>query len=325
MDNKTMVPTLQLDLNAVTIDVPLAQRVPYALSRYYLALPLGQDNGSVSVAMAYPENAKAQQVLSRLLRAQIVPVFTPTEQLLPALERVYGSQNRENRAVLAWYMQPEWETAVMTTTSMLSETLHISVDTYSSANLNLNEVFTLAATGEYELIIVPSPAPPVLATFLDQVATPLFFVRGEQSTIKRILLVMRGFASDERTLDWLTPFAWSQQATITLLPLVNGSGFGLGQYLHQESSAGQHLDRCLRRLHADGITVNLKFRQGNLVQQVVEEISQSTNTYDLLAIAAEDAGDFVHQVISAVDQNDVFGDRPIFVLKPPERLHQPII
>lgn len=320
-----MVPTLQLDLNAVTIDVALAQRVPYALSRYYLALPLGQDNGSVSVAMAYPENTKAQQVLSRLLQAQIVPVFTPAELLLPALERVYGPENREKRAILAWYRQPEWETAVITATSMLSETLHVSANTYSSADLSLNEVFSLAATGQYELVVAPAPAPSMLATFLNQVATPLFFVRGEQPTIQRILLVMRGFASDERALDWLTSFAWPQQATVTLLPLSNGSGFGLGQYLHQESSASQHLDRCLRRLYAEGVTVNLKFRQGNPIQQVIEEIANSTNTYDLLAIAAEDAGDFVHQVISAVDQNDAFGDRPIFVLKPPERLHQSII
>ena len=55
-----MAPYLQLDLNSVTIDAQLAHRVPYALSRYYLALPLGQDNGSVSVAMAYPGNAKAR-------------------------------------------------------------------------------------------------------------------------------------------------------------------------------------------------------------------------------------------------------------------------
>lgn len=318
-----MVPTLQLDLNAVTIDVPLAQRVPYALSRYYLALPLGQDSGSVSVAMAYPENAKARQVLSRLLEARIVPVFTPAEMLLPVLERIYQPENQGHHTILAWPEQPEWKTAVATAAAMLSHTLHAPVTTCSSKDLSLDQVLSLGGADQYELVVMPSPAPAMLATILNHATTPLFFVRGEQPTIRRILLVMRGFASDERALDWLTPFAWSPQATITLLPLSNGSGVGFSPYLHQESSAGQHLDRCLRHLHADGITVNLKFRQGNPIHQVVDEIASSTDTYDLLAIAAEDAGDFVHQVISAVDQSGVFSDQPVFVLKPPERLHQP--
>lgn len=275
--------------------------------------------------MAYPENAKARQVLSRLLEAQVVPVFIPAERLLPVLDRIYCPEKREKQAILAWYEQPEWETAVTTATSMLSETLQVSANTYSSADLSLAAVFSLAATDQYELVIMPAPATSMLATVLNRATTPLFFVRGAQPTIRRILLVMRGFASDERALDWLMPFAWQQQATATLLPLANGSGFGFGQYLRRESPAGQHLDRCLSRLHKEGVTVDLKFRQGNPIQQVVAEIANNANPYDLLAIAAEDAGDFVHRVITAVEQNGIHGDRPIFVLKPPELTSQPAI
>ena len=323
MNGKMIAPTLQVDLSAITIDFSLAQQVPYALSRYYLALPLGRENGAVSVAMAYPENVKARQVLSRLLEARIVPVFTPAEKLLPALERVYQPENREEHAILAWCEQPEWETAVMTATSMLSETLHVSAATCSSANLSLDEVFSLAVTGHYELVVMPSPMPAMLPDVLNQAATPLYFVRGEQPTIRRILLVMRGFASDERVLEWLNPFARQQQAVVTLLPLTNGFESGFGPYLQRESPASQHLDLCLRHLHTEGVTIDLKFRQGNPIQQVVTEIASNVYPYDLVAIAAEDSGDFVHRVIAAIDQNGVHGSRPIFVLKPPEQLFQP--
>ena len=91
-----VLPTFYVNLNAVDIDFPLARRVPYALSRYYLALALGQENGLVSLAMAYPENIKARQVLSNLLQADVVPVFTPAEQLLPVLEHVYCPQPGAN-------------------------------------------------------------------------------------------------------------------------------------------------------------------------------------------------------------------------------------
>ncbi|MFN2134824.1 MAG: hypothetical protein ACK2UK_02655, partial [Candidatus Promineifilaceae bacterium] len=70
-----MTPTLQQSLASIAIDASLTQRVPYALSRYYMALPLGEENGSVSVAMSYPENVNAQHVLSHLLQARVVPVF----------------------------------------------------------------------------------------------------------------------------------------------------------------------------------------------------------------------------------------------------------
>lgn len=317
-----MVPTLQLDLNSVTIDVPLAQRVPYALSRYYLALPLGQEDDSVSVAMAYPENAKARQTLSRLLEARVVPVFTPAERLLPVLDRIYCPENRENPPILAWYHQSEWETAITAAAAMLSDTHHVSANSYSSNELSLDEVLSLAATDEYEMVVMPSPAPSMLPTILNQAATPLFFVRGQQPSIRRILVVMRGFASDERALDWLIPFARQQQAALTLMPLVNSSGSHWHPYHRQDSPAGQHLERCLQRLQTRGITVNLKYRSGNAIEQVVDEVCG--DTYDLLAMAAEAEGDFVSQVITAVDQHNVHRNRAIFVLRPPLRYQQAI-
>lgn len=202
-----MAPTLQLDFNSVTIDVPLAQRVPYALSRYYLALPLGQDNDSVSVAMAYPDNVKARQVLSRLLEARVVPVFTPAERLLPVLERIYCPETRENPTILAWYELPEWETAVTTAATILSDTLHAPATIHSSTELSLDEVLSLAATDQYEMVVV---------------------------------------------------------------------------YHCQDSPTGQHLERCLQRLQTRGIAINLKYRFGNAIEQVVDEVSG--DAYDLLVL-----------------------------------------
>lgn len=316
MNGKTMVLTPELDLNAVTIDVSLAQQVPYALSRYYLALPLGRDSDSVSVAMAYPENVKARQVLSRLLHARVVPVFSPANLLLPLLERIYCPENEKGGTILAWCGESEWETAVLTAASHLSETLHVSADVYSSVDLDLNEVFRLTTTGHYELVVMPAPAPPMLSIVLNRAATSLFFIRGEeQPAIRQILVVMRGFASDEQALDWLTPFACQQQAAITLMPLVNGSGCHWQPYHPQDSPAGQHLERCLQRLRDEGAAVNLKYRFGNAIEQVVNEVRG--DAYDLLVLAAEAEGSFVAEVITAVNQHNVHRHRAIFILKPP--------
>lgn len=317
-----VLPTFYVNLNAVDIDFPLARRVPYALSRYYLALALGQENGSVSVAMAYPENLKARQVLSGLLQASVVPVFTPAEELLPVLEHVYCPQHSKKQSILAWHDGAEWETAVSHTADLLSQTLLAPITAYEAPEFSLEQILALTATDQHELLVMPAPNHKQLPTVLNRTAKPLVFVRGAHTNIQRILVVMRGFASDERALDWLTPFVWQAGTAVTLLPLTNGSGPGLGQYLHRESPSGQHMDRCLSRLHAEGVALQLKFRQGSPVQQVVDELVSSATSYDLLAIAAEGVGDFVSQVLTAIDQQQAHNGRPIFVLKPPDLASQ---
>lgn len=243
----------ELDLTTIELDPELARQVPYNLCRYYLALPLGRENGRVSVAMTYPDNKKARRILARMLHAEVVPLFAPAESLALALERIYGPEIR--------------------------------------------------------------------------LSSPLIVQRGdalrEHQAIQRILMVLRGFASDEQALDWLAPFARQHKATVTFMPLTDGSSLSLNQYHCQDSPAGQHLERCLRHLHLEGVSVNLKFRQGNAVQQVVAEVMG--DAYDLLALATEDDGEFVNQVIAAVDEQHAHNGRPIFVLKPPELTSQPDI
>lgn len=316
MNGRTLAPSLLLDPDAVPIDLQLAQRVPYALSRYYMALPLAQDNGCVSVAMAYPDNAKARLVLGRLLKAQVVPVFTPAEALLPVLDRVYRPALPAQHVILAWHDEPQWATAVTATTAVLGDILHAPVLAHSASELGLEGLLALAAGGAYALLVLPLPDGMTLPVVLRRAATPLYFIQGEPQPIRRILVVLRGYASDERALDWLAPFAGRQQATVTLMPLANGAVLDLGQYHRPNAPAGQHLARCLQRLQAADIQVTLKFRHGRAVQQVVAEVSDAA--YDLLVLAAEAEGDFVRQVITAVAQNGAHSGRPIFVLKPPE-------
>lgn len=311
-----MTPYLHLDLDAIPIDPLVARRVPYALSRYYLALPLSQENGRVSVAMTYPDNTKARQILAHLLQAEVVPVFVPVEALRAALERVHRCEQPYARPILAWYGRPEWETAVNVAAARLGDRPCTQVVTLTAQEAGLAQALALTAGGEYELAVCPLPPAPALPAVLSQTAVPLFFVRGPWQPIRRILVVIRGFASDERALDWLAPFAGRRQATVTLMPLLSGAGLDLHQYHHPDSLAGQHLARCLYRLRTEGVAANLKFRQGRLVQQVVNEVAE--DGYELLVIAAEAEGDFVSQVITAVDQHHAHDGRPIFVLKPPE-------
>jgi hypothetical protein len=80
-------------------------------------------------------------------------------------------------------------------------------------------------------------------------------------------------------------------------------------------------------LQTGGVPAKLKYRRGNVIQQVVDEVRRlpagvreardAEEPYDLLVLTAEAEGDFVSQVITAVTQHPAHRDCPIFVLKPP--------
>ena len=307
-----MTPYLQLDLTTLPIDMQLARRVPYALSCYYLALPLSRENDRVSVAMAYPENQRARQTLTHLLQAEVVPVFVPVETLQSALDRIHQPALDQRRRTLAWLGAPEWQTAVLAAAALLDETFLNTSTLMTPAEGTLSQALALAAAGHYEAVLFPLPAGTSLAS-LEEAQPSLFLVRGQPRPLRRILLVLRGFASDERALDWLAPLARRHQAAVTLLPLLHGV---LNQYHDLASPAARHLDRCLHRLAAQGVPVDLKYRRGSAVGQVADEVTG--NPYDLLLLAAEAKGDFVARVITAVDQRQAHDQRPIFVLKPPD-------
>ena len=104
---------LKLDLNSITINPQLARQVPYALSRYYLVLPLGRENGAVSVAMAYPDNEKAQAHSGPPAASRkLCRCWPRREAIQRALERIHGPEEQPDHSILAWYEHPAWETAV---------------------------------------------------------------------------------------------------------------------------------------------------------------------------------------------------------------------
>ena len=316
---------VELDLNSIVVDASLARQLPLALAAYYLALPLGRENGRISVAMAYPDNQQARRILSELLQAEIVPLRAAVPAIRQALLAVYEAESPHGRGILAWCgaeSAAEWGTAVAQAAQTVAQCWQAPVTTLADPSISLTTALTLAASGQYQLGIYPQLHGHDLTLALAQANNHLFFVRDPHRShlsFRRILVIMRGFASDEHTLEWLIPLACHQQAKLTLMPLMSGTAMDFAHYHQPDSAAGQHLARCLQPLYTAGVSVDLKFRHGDVRQQVVEEVRG--DTYDLLAITAEAEGLFVSQVITAVDEQAIHHGRAIFVLKPPQLSH----
>ena len=78
----------------------LLTRVPLAFAKQYQLLPLTQQHGTVTVAVANPREIAALDDLRLLFGARIEPVIVPQPILQEALNRVYDHASQSTQELL---------------------------------------------------------------------------------------------------------------------------------------------------------------------------------------------------------------------------------
>ena len=134
----------ELDLNLVKPDPELARQVPYDLAMYYLALPLAQENGSVSVAMAHPENTAAVATLQDLLHSAIVPLRSRSETIRTAIQQLHGRNGMPANRILAWSATPEYESAVRRTAGVFAAVQGASTSLLPTGQIEIDAALSTA-------------------------------------------------------------------------------------------------------------------------------------------------------------------------------------
>ncbi len=345
-----MTPHFALDLDHFPADPDLLDRIPYTLAAYYEVLPVAQEGSRITVVTPHPDNSTALDVLGRILGAEIVAVQSSDEAVRAAIQRYSSAWLKDRRVLmasaespatptpatpapalparrfLAWSARPDFAVEVSAVITRFGQILDAPFTDLAAlslqldpvvANIKLDDVLHLARTGSYNLLILHAPADGLRLQALSRSPTPLLLVRGADHPIHNILLVMRGYASDEEMLAWALPFA-RQGASLTMMPLTAGSSRQLPDLLNDNGAAREHLDRCRRTLEAEGIRGYLRFRQGEVVAQIADELSAeaAAQPYDLLMLAAEGQGEWVASVCQEIERRRLHAGRPIFVLKP---------
>ena len=312
-----------LDLRHIAIDLALVQHLPPGLARYYEAIPIAREGGQVTVAMSHPENVTALGVLTQLFRAEIVPIRTNSTALRALLEQLYLRAPAQPRGLLAWLSadrQPAWA-ALLTTMGLASgefiEDLAVggTVTWLDADQTEVETLLTVANSGNYRLTLCALPQSPAQAALLREMHTPLWLVPPEPGQIERILLVLRGFASDEIALDWVIHLAASlANPAVTLLLLLGDAPWGALSYLREQGAAQAQIMDYASRLAQIEIQPTLTLQSGELRRQVIQAMRQGG--YDLVVIAAEGHGHFVGQVLADLEEARMMPPGGVLVLKP---------
>lgn len=307
--------SLCLELADFEIDRTLIERIPPKLAAYYQALPLGYEEGILSVAMAHPENQTALTVLQELVGTPVIPVRAEASAIRRAFKRLYGEETPTEPRVLAWSALPEKSQQVAWIASTFARALSATVTMMPAKGLDLETLMTVSREGQFDLTVVGPGEGRPLAPLLSQIASPVVLVGEAKDLVGRILVVLRGYSSDEYTLDWLAPLLQQPDASVTLLPLlpmiasIHAEPIGQGDFLKG------HLEDCLNHNALRPSRARLKFRQGQALCQVVDEIAEGS--YDWVILAAEGYGEFINKVVCRLDEQDPGRTPTLCILKPP--------
>lgn len=301
-------------VDQLAIDPELLTRVSAQLARYYLALPLAREENQVSVLMAHPDNHTAVAVLARQLGGEILPLGGSEEGVRRAIQRVYRSDKGvEQRPVrqVAWYGAPFTPVARMA--RKVGHFLRLPV-------YHLQQGAVSNENGETPLLVVEGMPAAQLPDLLAQASGPLLLVRGATELPRRVLVALRGFASDATLLDLLVPLARRNNVSLTVLMLATVHPINVARLLCHEGAMKAHATACLQRLQQEGIQAQLRVQPGDAVTQIVNEINQQS--YDLLVLAAEGQGTFVAHLLTMLEQEQGSQNYSVLIVKPPVPRHE---
>ncbi len=311
MERTCLLETAVLSLDMLVANPRLARRFPPELARRFHALPVAEDNGRVTVAMANPDDREAREAVITVLGPASCVVRVDPATIDALISTVWdGDDPKPARMLICTYPRPS--------TDLLSE--------YAGqlANLlraHLSQLSTLAelralrtdqGAGQYDLVLFDTPRHPLLRHLL---ARPIDRQRREQPAqpqegaahfaalvagqprwpLRSVLLIMWGDEADEAAVDWMLRLARASGSTVTALavvpqvPAMYGRqacmAQGLPMLLTTSTPMGRRMRQTARNMVEWEIAGTLRLRQGPPDWQIRRELVEGD--YDLIIVAAK--------------------------------------
>lgn len=293
-----------LSLSQIEIDSELARRLPRRLAYYHLALPIAEDDAQITVAMAYPDNHRVEEVIRAALGTAIIPVRSHADEIRRLLDAVWQPQDEiERTGLLCWtdnaVRQPDIDVFGQDIATALSLTQNVTHES------SLEDLIECIRETRPALVVCETADPKTLGDLLTRLSTSILLLRGISAPPQNILHVLRGHTPDKRALDWVIPIAQHYDARITLLAAATSVETQRGNPLMSDFASlilPEHPAQVVeygQMLASMNLHGRIKFAEGQLEQVLITELT--TAHYDLVATATEVNGEVIHRVIQRVE------------------------
>jgi nucleotide-binding universal stress UspA family protein len=317
-----------LCLDELALNLKLARRLPADLAWRFHALPLAEDKGSVTVAMANPDDTAAREAIIASLGPTSCLVQGDPAAIDALLAEIWGHETSRLRVVVCDFPHPVaqevWDYA-----QSLGGLLGARIGRAKAAG-EMNTLAEEEGYTEQELLIIEEADHPLIHHWLSgekRTATSVAVLTTRQPRwpLKSILLVILGGREDSAAVDWVLRLARQSASAVTVLAVVppipdmdNRRAHldqGLPALLTTDTPLGRQMHQVVRHLVDQGIESTLRLRQGPPDWQIRREVAEGD--CDLIAIAARPDPWLLHR--SAGDLLDHllrWSDRPVLIAKP---------
>jgi nucleotide-binding universal stress UspA family protein len=328
--------TRYLTLDNLTANLRLARRLSPGVSCRYRALPVGEDNGRITVVMADPDDEAAREAVAAALGAPLYLVAGDSDSIDAALAEVWPEVLRPAPHLLIY----PYGRLIAAKASVFAQALALLLDARvncSSPGIQRHACgdgwIHDAVRGHYDLIIWLEPEPPVERRLLsgsvyceirEGIPTSLLVARQPRWPLRRLLLLIQDEERNNPAVDWVVRLARPSAASVTVLtvvppvPALYGhrlcTQHGLDALLTTNTTLGRQMRRVTQWLVDWEVESTLRLRQGMPDQEIRHEVAQGD--YDLIALADQPGEwwqrylvrDWVASLLS-------WADRPVLIAK----------
>jgi nucleotide-binding universal stress UspA family protein len=337
MGGKGSRKTAYLALDQLALEPVLAQRLPSDLAWRCLALPLAEDCGRVTVAMADPDDAQARDAVLAALGPESFVVQGNPLAIDARLAEIWGDAARRRPRLGVCAFPDPLPDELWNYAQALGALLGAHPGRMNTSG-EVNALTEEAGRATCDLLIFRKGSQPLIRRLLSRSiaegALPSqrsdipFAVLAAQEPrwpLGSILVVLCGENADNVAVDWALRLACPSTAAVTVLavvPQVPAMYRGLSRMepslrslLTTDTALGCQMRQIARRLVEAKVDGTLRLRQGAPDQQICREMVKGD--YDLVVMATKPCrwwlrqlkGDPICSLLSRVD-------RPILFVEP---------
>ena len=281
-------------------DPEVARRLPSVLAFRYLAVPMAEECGRVTVLIADPYNQEAVGAIAAALNH--IPYFIKghaaaiTHQLLQIWPEPQPTLLRLLVATPPGPVAAPFRAYVQRLGNLLhSQIIYLPL----TEKDDVLEALGQQATQPTDLVAWQEPTRSWLSQFfhgslaqelIHYIPTSILLALQPRWPLRHLLLVIKGDEGEEAALSWVLRLAQPVKATVTLLAvtpahpwLYNREGRalqGLAALLEPDTPLAQQARQMAQQITQAGLQGELRLRQGPPVEQICQEIT--TNDPDLV-------------------------------------------
>lgn len=299
--------TSYLEVKGIKANWKVAARLPFDLACQWHALPIAEEHGHITVAMANPEDKQARDIITSELGVPVFTVQANLDSIDELIAEIWTKRADQGLKMSLWKLSHPDSEILDTYAHRVSNLLGGELEQLLLSGISYNayhEAIEELARDKTDLVICEKPTQKFLDRLfsgstddmlLKDCPATILFAGDHRLPIGNILLVIQGVGCDVPATNWAIRFAEHTSAHLVVLPVTVPIPVMYGEMQHERHKSNSLLNsgcptslgirKIMHQFMDLGIQGTLKLRNESPELQIWWEFLEGD--YDLVIIGAE--------------------------------------